>query len=191
MNNGSPKLQRTLVFSGSIYQNASKLLRNTCCAAVNDKVTDLTILFSSDGGNVDDGFALYGFLRALPLELTIHNVGMVGSIANAVFLAGQTRYASPHSVFLFHDLNWRYAEAQTLSALTMIEHSMLLECGRARLQSLFDLHAKKGDPLFHGADFFKEPRIHDPAAAKAAGIVHDVKDAAIPTGTVVYNNDWS
>lgn len=191
MSNGSQYLHRTIVFSGPIYQNATKLLRNSCCVAVNEKVSNLTILLSSDGGNVDDGFALYGFLRALPLELTMHNVGMIGSIANAVFLAGHTRYASPHSVFLFHDFNWRYSEAQNIRALTMTEHSMILEGARTRLQSLFDLHAKKDDPLFHSPNFFKEPRIHDPATAKAAGIIHDVKDAAIPAGTVVYNTDWS
>jgi ATP-dependent Clp protease protease subunit len=105
-NQVNPK--QTVVFSGPIYHNSTKVLRNVCCAAVNGGVTDLTILFSSDGGSIDDGFALYSFLRSLPLNLTVHNVGLVGSIANAVFLAGKVRLASPSSIFFFHDLQWRY-----------------------------------------------------------------------------------
>jgi ATP-dependent protease ClpP protease subunit len=186
-NQVNPK--QTIVFSGSIYQNSTKLLRNVCCNAVNGGVTDLTILFSSDGGSIDDGFALYGFLRSLPLNLTIHNIGFVGSIANAVFLAAKTRLASPHSVFFFHDFHWRYPEPQTLRSVTMTEH--LLEDGRLRLQSLFDLHAKKGDPLFHGSDFFKEPVIHSPSTAQAAGIIHGIKDASVPAGTAITNIDWT
>jgi ATP-dependent Clp protease, protease subunit len=189
-----PAIRRTISFCGPIYQNATRMLRNVCCQAVNDRVDELTILFSSDGGSIDDGFALYGFLLALPLELTIHNVGLVGSIANAVFLAGEKRYASPHAVFFFHDLHWRYAEAQNLKSTTMEEHSLLMDSARSRLQALFNLHAKNGNPLFNNPQFFKEAAVHDAATAKATAIIHDIKDASISANvlndTLVLNVDW-
>lgn len=182
---------QVVVYSGPIFQNSTKILRNVCCAAVNGGVSNLTIQFSSDGGSIDDGFALYEFLKSLPLNLVMHNIGMVGSIANAVFLAGKVRLASPNSIFFFHDLQWRYLEAQTIRSVTMTEHAMLLEHGRSRLQTLFDLHANSGDPLFHGPEFFKEPIIHSPSAAKAAGIIHDIKDASVPAGAAMTNIDWT
>ena len=46
-----------------------------------------------------NGMNLYNFLRGLPIRLTTHNVGNVDSIGNAVFLAGEHRYACPHSPF--------------------------------------------------------------------------------------------
>jgi ATP-dependent protease ClpP protease subunit len=32
----------------------------------------------------------------------MHNIGVINSIANVIFLAGAKRYASPHTTFLFH-----------------------------------------------------------------------------------------
>lgn len=49
-----------------------------------------------------NGMNLYNILRAMPFKLVTHNVGNVDSIDNAVFLAGEERYASPHSTFMFH-----------------------------------------------------------------------------------------
>src|SRR5258708_37792103 len=48
------------------------------------------------------GLTLYNFLRALPVPFTMHNVGNVDSIGNAIFLAANTRYACAHSTFMFH-----------------------------------------------------------------------------------------
>lgn len=186
-----PQKSRIVSFSGSIQPGATKVLRNVCCAAVNERVTHLTVLFSSGGGSLDDGFALYGFLRSLPLELTMHNVGMVGSVANAVFLAGHRRFAAPHAVFFYHDLNWTYATAQTLAQTTMTEHAMLLDSGRARIKALFKLHAQPNHALFESPQFFKEPLVHEPPAAKAAGVIHEIQDAAVPFGGQILNIDWS
>lgn len=68
----------------------------------NEKPEEIYFLFSSHGGEVDAGVTLYNFLRAIPVRLTMHNIGTIDSIANVIFVAGQTRYASPHAVFLFH-----------------------------------------------------------------------------------------
>ena len=50
-----------------------------------------------------NGMNLYNVLRAMPFKLT-DNVGNVDSIGNAVFLAGEERYASPHPTFMFHGI---------------------------------------------------------------------------------------
>jgi len=62
----------------------------------------LYFLFSSNGGSVNAGIALYNFLRALPVEIIMHNTGSIDSIATVIFLAADKRYAALHSTFLFH-----------------------------------------------------------------------------------------
>lgn len=49
---------------------------------------------------------LYAFLRGVPFDLIVHNVGNVDSIGNAIFLAGQTRYACPQATFMFHGVGF-------------------------------------------------------------------------------------
>ena len=51
------------------------------------------MLLSTPGGEVQSGITLYNFLRAIPAPVTMHNVGNVHSIGNAIFLAADERYA--------------------------------------------------------------------------------------------------
>ena len=55
-----------------------------------------------------------GYQPMLPITLTTHNVGNVDSIGNAVFLAGQTRYACPHSTFMFHGVAFNFTQGMSL-----------------------------------------------------------------------------
>ncbi|HZM04690.1 MAG TPA: hypothetical protein VFC44_16915 [Candidatus Saccharimonadales bacterium] len=71
----------TLVFVGPMQNPAVKNLRSACCNAVSSGTKEIQILFSSGGGAVDEAFALYTFLRALPLKLTMHAIGNVDSSA--------------------------------------------------------------------------------------------------------------
>jgi hypothetical protein len=52
------------------------------------------------------GMTVYNVLRGLPCDLTIHNIGNVDSIGNAIFLAGKHRYACKNSTFMFHGVGF-------------------------------------------------------------------------------------
>ena len=67
-------------------------------------------MLSTPGGSVMNGLNLYNVLRGLPITLTTHNVGNVDSIGNAIFLAGQIRYACPHSTFMFHGVAFNFPQ---------------------------------------------------------------------------------
>jgi len=67
-----------------------------------EKPDELYFLISSGGGEVDAGIALYNFLNALPVKITMHNIGSIDSIANVIFMAGNRHFANPHTTFLFH-----------------------------------------------------------------------------------------
>jgi ClpP protease-like protein len=58
---------------------------------------------SSGGGMVEEGLALYGFIRSLPVDITIHNINSIDSIALAVYLGASRRSANPDATFLMHD----------------------------------------------------------------------------------------
>src|SRR5450759_373779 len=124
-------------FHGPINHPATTKLRNVLCNAVNDRAQDgkrkydkLWLFMNSLGGAVDDGLALFGLLRSLPVELTTINVGMIASIAIAPFLAGAKRIALPGTRFHFHDFEWNYAGAHNLTRLEYQDHTQILDSGR-------------------------------------------------------------
>jgi ATP-dependent protease ClpP protease subunit len=98
-----------VTFADSITQEKVKALIATISDIVaKHKPSQLYILFSSGGGNVNAGVTLYNFLRALPTKVVLHNIGSVDSIATAIFLAGNKRYANSNSNFVFHGFTWTF-----------------------------------------------------------------------------------
>jgi len=89
-------------FSAEINAHTTESLIAVFANEINQGKRDFYLMLSTPGGSVMNGLNLYNVLRGLPITLTTHNVGNVDSIGNAVFLAGQTRYACPHSTFMFH-----------------------------------------------------------------------------------------
>jgi ATP-dependent protease ClpP protease subunit len=187
---GTPSKSRYLVFIGPIASNATRFLRNACCTAVNDKVTDLTSQFSSSGGTVDEGFSLYEFLLSLPLTLTMHNIGIVNSVAIIVFLAGDKRFANDNTIFYMHDETWTTLGAREYTSSKLKEYTYLLESSRLRAKSILKLRTKLDESVLESPDFFKEPIPYQPGAAKSAGIIHEIQDARVPFGEMVLNIDW-
>lgn len=112
-----PKLpaHRFLTFYGPINPPSSNNLRAVLCSFVNEGAQQVTILFASSGGSVDDGISLYTYLKALPVELIMHAVGNVTSIALPVFLAAKNRFASQNARFLFHNYVWGSSTAETVN----------------------------------------------------------------------------
>ena len=93
-------------------------------AAISQKLmagtNEFYFLLSTPGGEVTSGLTLYNFLRAIPAKVTMHNVGNVNSIGNAIFVAADkgNRFACAHSTFMFHGVgvniqNMRFEERNT------------------------------------------------------------------------------
>ncbi|HSW87630.1 MAG TPA: ATP-dependent Clp protease proteolytic subunit [Candidatus Saccharimonadales bacterium] len=100
---------RVITFNGPINAPASNSFRLALCQLINQGAEEITILFSSSGGSVDDGIALYTYIQSIPVKITMHAVGVVGSIAIPVFLAAPSRVASSNARFFFHDFTWTFA----------------------------------------------------------------------------------
>lgn len=139
-------------------------------------------LLSTPGGHVMSGMTLYNFLRAIPAKVTMHNIGNVDSIGNAIFVAADTadRFACAHSTFMFHGVgmdiqNLRLEEKNTRESL----HSILADQKRIAdiLVDRTTLRTTQARKLF------REARTKDAVQAKSAGIVADIRNAQIPPGS--------
>ena len=169
-------------FSAEINVSTVEHLIALMAKQVNDNVDHVYLLISSPGGQVMSGLTLYNFLTAMPFKLTTHNVGNVDSIANAIFLAGEERYACPHSTFMFHGVGFDITN-------TRLEQKDLQE----RLDSLLADQRRIGDIMVERSgiedaevgELFKEARTKDATFALDKGIVHEIRDVNIPAGASV------
>jgi ATP-dependent protease ClpP protease subunit len=185
-----PPSHVVLSYVGPINYPATKILRNSCCGAVNGGAKQLTILFSSFGGATFEGFALYHFLRALPIELTMHNIGSVQSIANVVFMAGFKRLACTPSRFMFHDFSWGSSQAENLERNQIKERTESLEADAENFITIFKSNTSLTDKDFETLQLLNKPSIITADRAKEVGIIHEIADAKIPAGIPIYNVDF-
>ena len=141
---------------------------------VNKDISKIYIIMSSPGGALYPAIHCYNFLRSLTTELVTHNIGFVESAANAVFLAGDTRYCSKISRYMFHDLvvgtqgdRHDMSALKTLVANADIDVSRLASIveDRSRLthEECMELHSPIETYL-------------SPQEALEKGIVHEIKD---------------
>ena len=106
----------------------------------------------------------------------------VDSIGNAVFLAGEERYACPHSTFMFHGVGY---DVQN----TRLEQKNLQES----LDGLLSDQGRIGNILVERSkldstetkDLFREARTKDAAFALDKGLIHDIRDVNIPKGAPI------
>jgi ATP-dependent Clp protease protease subunit len=174
-----------LSFSAEISaQTTESLIAALANCANNPEVEQVHLLLSTPGGSVMHGMNLYNVMRAMPFRITTHNVGNVDSIGNAVFLAGEQRYACPHTTFMFHGVGFDQnpgAPRLDEKYLGELTGNLLADQNRiaAVIEERTNLEAAQIQPLF------REAQTKDAAYAVSVGIIHEVKDVEIPKGAPV------
>lgn len=177
-----PGIQPVFVsFSAEINASTTESLIATMAQLVNQGVQEVHLLLSTPGGSVMNGLNLYNVLRALPIKLVTHNVGNVDSIGNAVFLAGQERYACPHSTFMFHGVG--FAANGQMDERSLRERLDGVLADQRRIGSIIE--ERSSLPHDAVAALFVEMQTKDAAYAVGVGIVDGVKDVQIPAGCPV------
>jgi ATP-dependent protease ClpP protease subunit len=190
--------QLAIVFNGPISPPASTRLRNAICGAANGGIAGLNnqppekiwILMSSGGGGIEDGFSLYNLLRIIKPQVVTVNMGQIASIANVVFLAGEHRIACPQAYFHFHDFDWPFTAAHTMSRENLKDTSQLLEIARTNKKSLFKARTTLTDADFEALEFLEEPIIRDANFAQQKGIIQEICIPDLPDGTPILNVDY-
>lgn len=67
------------------------------------KATSFDVHIHSVGGDVQEGFAIYNFLKNTGKEINTYSDGLVASIATVIFMAGEKRYIHKLDSFLIHN----------------------------------------------------------------------------------------
>ncbi len=171
---GNDVTEHRLVFNGMIYEKQSNALRHRVAAILErPDFGSLTIVFSSDGGSTDEGFALYNFIRALPVPIHMHAAGHVGSMAVPVFLAGHERSCSPYARFFFHAYDWEFEGTQMSDRI--VEALKRLNSDIDLSREIAARHTKiPKERLLRLYATNPDPTIFTPQEAKRFAIVDDI-----------------
>jgi ATP-dependent protease ClpP protease subunit len=138
---------------------------------------------SSSGGVVMCGLSLYNTLRGFPIHLTTHNVGNMDSIGNTVFLAGETRYACPHSTFMFHGISFQTLAGQQFDDKALLERLGSIRADTERIGSIIKERTRLDESAISG--LFSEGQTKDASFALTSGIVHEIREVQVPPGCPV------
>lgn len=173
-----------VVFTAEIVPATTEALMAATSDMANKGVREIYLMLSTPGGSVMHGITLYNFLRALPVALTIHNMGNVDSIGNAIFLAGQKRYACPNSTFMFHGVGFDL-QNQTirLEEKFLKERLDSIRSDQKRIGSIIADRTKL--PPDDIEKLFFEAQTKDAAFAAGCGIIDEIRNIEIPAGSPV------
>ena len=176
-------------FIGPINANSACTVRNLCLQALQSGASEIELHMSTEGGNMTAGFALYFFLKSLPLPLTTWNVGSVESVGVAIFLAGRKRYACPGTRFLIHPLHWGFGNLVAADHARISEWRDCLDFDAERYASIFE-EATRGarKPQDIRGFLTGSSRIYTAEQAVEAGMVREPPQARVrAAGTP---SDW-
>lgn len=170
-------------FSSEVNVNSAERLLGVIANEVNKGRQEITLALSTPGGNVRDGLTIYNMLRSLPITLTTHNVGMVDSIGNVIFLAGKERYACKTSRFMFHGVGFSFSQPARFEEKDLREKLGNVQNDQALMVDIIcdrsNIDPKEAKRLFLEAGFFGADE------ARKKGLIHDVRDFAVPQGVQV------
>lgn len=173
-------------FHDNISLESANRLMDFCAKGIQQyKPKQLYFLFSSGGGTVDSGVALYNYLRGLSQKIIMHNVGSIDSIANAIFLAGDERYATPTSAFLLHGITWNFQQPTTLTYSQMQEIISRFDSAEQLSAQIIEKHTKL--TAAEVRELFRRGQSKDPQFALEKEFIHEIREVNIPDGVPLHS----
>ena len=164
------------------FASASALLA-AVQQAIKEGHGDITLLISSNGGQIIPGFAVYNQLSMLPITLTTYNIGSVNSIATIIFLAGARRLATPNATFLFHGTAWGFGHAAEIAKRQLVESLSALEVDEKRMRDVVVMRTRISETEI--GQLMLDGMTKDAQFAKDREIIHEMLVAPIPQGIPV------
>ena len=151
---------------------------------ISSRGLDIYLLLNCNGGNVHSGIHCYNMLRALPTRLTTHNVGHVDSIANAIFLAGEERFATASAIFMYHGVTFTISYPVTLGGRELRERLDTVKADHDRIAAIIADRSTLTLPL--AAELFNVQTVRTTDWAVESGIIHEVKDLRLPSDRILH-----
>lgn len=156
-----------------------KVIMSVCTEIIEKARPDaIYFSFSSPGGSVAAGITLYSFLRGLPVKIIMHNVGSIDSIATAVFVAGDIRFACNHSTFLFHGISMSVNGPTGLTLSQLRESISSLEQDENKIVQILTSRTELSESEIR--ELFRVGESKPPIFAESKGIIDGVRDLDIP-----------
>lgn len=172
-------------YCGPIDDNGVSKIASVLNQAVNDQFDAVYLTMSSHGGFVDHGIYLYHHIRSLDeqLEVTIHNTGMIGSIAAAIYAGAKHRVACENSMFMIHPVQNTPQGAMTHTSLQSILTSALAD--EERIDKILRERAAIPDDVLtrrRGMEVFFTAQ-----QALEYGLVNEVGNFVLPPGNQIFH----
>ncbi len=97
-------MEKYIIFEGNIDQQATQRLV-IAIQGLNSPdtfVAKITIIFSSLGGSIYDGFLIASVIQNSKIPVSIHATNHIDSIANVIYLSAKERTAESYAKFYLH-----------------------------------------------------------------------------------------
>lgn len=172
-------------FFDSIEKTPVEKLISICTEAIlKHTPRNIHILFSSPGGNISLAFALYAYLKAIPVNIIMHGAGCIDSCAVNVFLAANTRFATKGTTFLLHGSKRRIGKDNTFTIEQLhSELTSLQEDQNKVMKNIIDNTKITREEL---AQYFYAGTTLSDLKAVEKGLIADIKDFSVEPGAPFY-----
>ena len=91
-----------IIFAGSIQPDFANKLVTAVKNAKEAGAKKIIVLFSSLGGNIQEGFTIASVIQNSEIPISIHACNNIDSIANVIYLASKDRSAESYAKFYLH-----------------------------------------------------------------------------------------
>ena len=176
--NKAPEIYVT--FTAEITPATVEPLSLVVTQAIKKNIGTLYLAFSTSGGQVQAGISLYSILRAAPFKLVTHNISSVDSIGGVIFLAGDERYAVPHSSFMFHGVAFEHTGLVRIDEQFARNRLDTILADQAKIKQVVTDRTSISDEDVE--NLFLTQRTVDSDWAKSHGLIHDIRNFNVPGG---------
>jgi len=91
---------------GIEFMTANRACKNLMLMMHDSRSKPVTLHMHTNGGDWNEGMAIYDTIRLMPYHVKIINYTHARSMSSLIFLAGDERLMMPHSYFMFHMGTW-------------------------------------------------------------------------------------
>ena len=167
-------------FCAPINPKTAQIFLQCCTQALRNRPTELHIAFTTSGGDVQAGLHMYSALRSFPCKVVMYNVASVNSVGTIIFCAGEKRYASPNSSFLFHEVGFNI-EKERLIEKTLLEKLASLRADQRNMEGILEDRTKI--PRNDIPKLFQQQAVKTPDDSLKVGLIDEIRDFQVPPGT--------
>jgi len=177
-----------MLFAAPIVDQTAALFQAGLNKLLDLQATQIHVAINSGGGSVKAAEAMIATMDRVHAErgvtFTTHNVGIVGSAACYVFLAGQQRVSLPKAMFMFHQQGMMAASGGIISGQALQEAADQVKQNDRVFLAMLKSRTKIPDA--EALSFVHRTVILTADEAKRDGIIQSVGNFDVPPGATVF-----